>query len=71
VGRVPKVLESNKTFFDTPRTDEAIENGNAAGLVIRAACTSTTKGLLTNDGSSAFLIIVDIAGRIAKAVSGG
>ena len=69
VGRVGIVLEPDEVLLDAARRDEAVEDGHAAGLVVRAARACATERLLANDGTSALFIIVDVPGGVAQLVS--
>ncbi len=70
IGRVLEVLKANKVFFDTPCTDETVENADTAGLVVGTAGPGTTEGLLANNGTRALFIVIDVASRIAQTIGG-
>ena len=70
VGRVQVVLEPYEVFLDAARGHEAVEDRDATGLIVRAARACTAEWLLTDDRSCALLVVVDVACRVAEAVSG-
>jgi hypothetical protein len=61
IARVRPVLEPNETLLDTPCTDEAVEDGDRSGLIVRARRACTAERLLAHDGAGALLVVVDVA----------
>ncbi len=68
VRRVDIVLETDEVFLDAPGGDEAVEDRDASRLVVRPACARTTEWLLTDDSTSALLVVVDVARGVAQTV---
>lgn len=70
VRRIPKVLQRQEILLNTPRTDEPIENRDTPRLIVRPARTRTTERLLSDDGTRALFVVVDVASCVAKLVGG-
>ncbi len=68
VRRVRKVLEPDEVLLDAPRGHEAVEDRDAARLVVRAAPSRTAERLLADNRARALLVVVHVAGRVAQAV---
>ena len=68
VRRVGEVLQADEIFLDRARGDEAVEDGDAARLVVRATRASAAEGLLADDSACALLVVVHVAGRVAQLV---
>ncbi len=68
VGWIQVILQVHKVLLDAPRRHEAVEDRHASGLVVRSARTGTTKRLLTDDSTSALLIVVHIARSVTELV---
>lgn len=63
-----EVLHADEVLFNTPRTDESVEDTDASSLVVRPAGTSTTEGLLSHHSTRAFIVVVDVSSSIAESV---
>jgi hypothetical protein len=70
VAWVLEVFEANKVLLDAPRAHETIEEADATRLVVRSARTSTTKRLLTNYGTSALIVVVNVTRSMPESVRG-
>lgn len=70
VTRVTILPQPNETFLDAPRRHEPVEDIDTSCLVIRSAPPTTSEGLLTYDGSRAFLVVIHVSGCIPKLVCG-
>ncbi len=70
ITRIVIFWNPHKSFLDTPHIHEPIKYVNRPRFVIRPACTTPTKRLLANDGTSAFVIVIDVSCGIAEAVGG-
>lgn len=65
---VREVLEPDEVLLDAPRGHEAIEDRDAARLVVRAAAPRATERLLADDRARALLVVVHVAGGVTQAV---
>lgn len=68
VGGVDEFLEVNKGLLDGTGGDEAGQDGGRSSLVVGAGGTSTTEGLLTDDGTGALVVDVEVSGSVAELV---
>lgn len=68
VGRVREVLEPDKVLLDAARGHEAVEDRDAARLVVCAAAPRATERLLADDRARALLVVVHVAGGVTQAV---
>ena len=68
IRRIEVVLKPDKVLLDAARGDEAVEDRDAARLVVRAARARTAERLLANDRARALFVVVDVARRVPQAV---
>jgi hypothetical protein len=66
VARIVELLERHETLLDRPGVDESIEERDTACLVVGAACSPPAKWLLSYNGTSALLVVVNVTCGITK-----
>lgn len=66
-----EIFQSDEILLDTPRTNEPIEDAYTSSFIIRSTRACTTKRLLTNDGTCAFFVVVDVSGCVPKGIGRG
>ena len=64
-----ELLQPHKVFFDASSTNESIENTDTPSFIVRSTSPSATKRLLSDHGTSAFIVIVNVACRVTQLVS--
>lgn len=57
-------------LLDGAGRNESVEDGDGTSLVVGTRSTSTTEGLLTDDGTSALVVVVHHARSVAEQVAG-
>lgn len=68
VARVRNLCSGIELFLQRADVDEPGQQVGAAGLVVCAGGTGTTKGLLADNGAGALAVDVEVAGGVAKLV---
>ena len=69
VRGIEVVLEADKVLLDTPRRHKAVKDCHAASLVVRSTGARPAEGLLPDNRTCAFLVVVHIACRVTQTVS--
>jgi len=62
---IGEIFQTDEILLDAPRRYEAVEDRHAPGLVIGSTRARTAKRLLSDNGSCALLVVVDVAGGVA------
>lgn len=70
VRGIREVGDRYEVLLDAPRAHEPVEDAHATSLVVCAAGTRASEGLLPDDGTRAFLVVVHISGGVAEAFGG-
>lgn len=70
IARIAKALQSNEPFLDASCIYESPKQSLTSRLVVGAACTSSSKRLLSNDRASTLLVQIDIACRVSESIKG-
>lgn len=68
VRRIVKGFQPDKVFFNTSHAHEAVEDRNAARLVVCSACPATTKWLLAYHSTRTLFVVVHVASSVTKFV---
>lgn len=68
---IVEVFQPDKVLLDAPRTNKAIEDTDATGLVVGATSSGATERLLADNCSRALFVVIDVTSRIAETVCGG
>jgi ribosomal protein L30E len=68
VRRVVKGFQPNKVFFNASHAHEAVEDRNAACLVVCSACPATTKWLLAYYSARTLFVVVYVPSGVTKFV---
>src|SRR6266850_1506861 len=68
VGRIIKGFQPNKVFFNASHAHEAVEDSNAACLVVCSACPATTKWLLAYYSARTLFVVVHVPSGVTKFV---
>src|ERR1700733_9422454 len=66
VGRIGDTAGAEELLLDGPQADEPRQEIRTACLVVGAACSSTTKRLLSHNRTCAFAVDVEISGRVSQ-----
>jgi hypothetical protein len=66
VARVRPVLETHKVLLDAPRAHEAVEERDAARLVVGPARARAAERLLADDRAGALLVVVHVPRRVPQ-----
>ena len=68
VRRIKHIFKPYEVLLDAPRAHETVEKTHATCLVVRPACPAPAERLLADNGTCAFVIVVDVPCCVAEAV---